>query len=144
MAYSKSALHRSRDLRRRSPTGLAPPRAGLLAAGAAALVAGLGGCAYRIDVQQGNVVEEDAVQQVEEGMTRSQVQFLLGTPLVSDPFHADRWDYTYYLRRGRERDVTRRWVSVYFDGDRVERVEQRVQPPESGALERELASRSDD
>lgn len=111
-------------------------------AGAAGLLLALGGCAYRIDIQQGNVVEEETVEQVEVGMTRSQVQFLLGTPLVADPFHADRWDYTYYFRQGRDRDVVRRWVSVHFEDDRVARVEQRLTP--NGAQESELAARDDD
>jgi outer membrane protein assembly factor BamE len=92
------------------------------------LVAGLwlAGCIYRIDIQQGNLLEARDVEQVQAGMTRSQVQFLLGTPMVADSFHRDRWDYTYYFRRGRSRDVERRWLVVYFDGDRVARVEREV------------------
>lgn len=80
-------------------------------------------CVYRIDIQQGNLLEEDAVEQVRVGMTRSQVQFLLGTPMVADSFHRDRWDYAYYFRQGRSRDVERRWLVVYFDGDRVVRLD---------------------
>lgn len=79
----------------------------------------LSGCVYRIDIQQGNLLEESVIEQVEIGMTRSQVQFLLGTPMVSDTFHHDRWDYAYYFRQGRSRDVERRWLIVYFEGDRV-------------------------
>lgn len=56
-------------------------------------------------------------------MTRSQVQFLLGTPMVADSFHRDRWDYAYYFRQGRSKDVQQRWLVVYFDGDLVERIE---------------------
>ena len=80
-------------------------------------------CIYRVDIQQGNLLESDAVEQVEVGMTRSQVQFLLGTPMVADTFHEDRWDYAYFLRRGRSRDVERRWIIVYFEEDRVVRLE---------------------
>lgn len=80
-------------------------------------------CIYRVDIQQGNLLESDAVEQIEVGMTRSQVQFLLGTPMVSDAFHEDRWDYAYFLRRGRSRDVDRRWIVVYFEEDRVVRLE---------------------
>ena len=80
-------------------------------------------CIYRVDIQQGNLLESDAVEQVEVGMTRSQVQFLLGTPMVADTFHEDRWDYAYFLRRGRSRDVDRRWIIVYFEEDRVVRLE---------------------
>jgi outer membrane protein assembly factor BamE len=88
----------------------------------------LGGCVYRIDIQQGNVVEQEDVEQVDVGMTRSQVQFLLGTPMVSDTFHEDRWDYTYYFRQGRSRDIQRRWFIVYFEDDRVARLEHEIQP----------------
>jgi len=83
----------------------------------------LAGCVYRIDIQQGNLIEQADIDQVQVGMTRSQVQFLLGTPMVSDSFHRDRWDYTYYFRKGRSRDIERRWLVVYFDGDRVARIE---------------------
>jgi outer membrane protein assembly factor BamE len=87
----------------------------------------LAACIYRIDIQQGNLLEAGDVDQVQVGMTRSQVQFLLGTPMVADSFHRDRWDYTYYFRRGRSRDVERRWLVVYFDGDRVDRIERDVE-----------------
>ena len=80
-------------------------------------------CVYRIDIQQGNLLDEKAINQVDLGMTRSQVQFLLGTPMVSDSFHRDRWDYAYYYRRGRSHDADRRWVVVYFENDRVQRIE---------------------
>ncbi len=80
-------------------------------------------CIYRVDIQQGNLLESDAIEQVEVGMTRSQVQFLLGTPMVADAFHQDRWDYAYFLRRGRSRDVERRWIVVHFEEDRVVRLE---------------------
>jgi outer membrane protein assembly factor BamE len=87
----------------------------------------LQGCVYRIDIQQGNVIEEESVEQVQVGMTRSAVQFLLGTPMVADAFHQERWDYTYYLRRGRSRNVERLWLVVYFDEeDRVVRLERDV------------------
>lgn len=80
-------------------------------------------CVFRMDIQQGNVLEEDAIDQVTVGMSRSAVEFLLGTPMVADSFHAGRWDYPYYLRRGRSNDVQRRWVVVYFEDDRVSRIE---------------------
>ena len=83
----------------------------------------LAGCVYRLDIQQGNLLEEDAIDQVTAGMSRSAVQFLLGTPMVADAFHQDRWDYAYYLRRGRSRDLDKRWVIVHFENDRVARVE---------------------
>lgn len=92
--------------------------------GAAALPALLlAACVFRIDVQQGNLLEQETVEEVEVGMTRSQVQFLLGTPLINDSFHRDRWDYAYYLRRGHSDDAEQRWLVVHFDGDRVSELE---------------------
>jgi outer membrane protein assembly factor BamE len=91
----------------------------------------LSACIYRIDIQQGNLLEEDVIEQVEVGMTRSQVQFLLGSPMVEDAFHQQRWDYTYYLKLGRSRDIDRRWLIVYFEGDRVVTIEKDavIEPP---------------
>lgn len=90
------------------------------------LAIGTSACVYRIDIQQGNLLEESAIEQAEVGMTKNQIVFLLGTPMVTDSFHEDRWDYTYYLRRGRSREVERRWLIVYFDGDIVSRIEKDV------------------
>ena len=98
------------------------PRLRLACVLAAALIAA-GACVYRIDIQQGNLLEEDVIEQVELGMTRSQVQFLLGTPMISDSFHQDRWDYTYYFRRGRSRDIDQRWLIVFFEEDEVVRID---------------------
>jgi outer membrane protein assembly factor BamE len=86
----------------------------------------LSACVYRIDIQQGNVLEEENIDQVTVGMSRSAVRFLLGTPMVEDTFHDDRWDYTYYFRQGRSRDIERRWFIVYFEDDRVVRLERDV------------------
>jgi outer membrane protein assembly factor BamE len=84
------------------------------------------GCVYRMDIQQGNLLEEESINQVEVGMTRSQVQFLLGTPMITDAFRRDRWDYPYWYRQGRQRRVEQRWLVVFFDGDRVVRLERRI------------------
>jgi outer membrane protein assembly factor BamE len=86
----------------------------------------LNACVYRMNIQQGNLLEEDTIDQVELGMSRSAVEFLLGTPMVADSFHQDRWDYPYYLRLGRSREIDRRWFIVYFDGDQVSRIERDV------------------
>jgi outer membrane protein assembly factor BamE len=100
------------------------PFAAVAAAALAALF--LTGCVYRIDIQQGNLLKDDAIGQVEVGMTRSQVQFLLGTPMVADSFHRDRWDYAYFLRKGRSHDTERRWLVVYFNDDRVAKIDRDV------------------
>lgn len=85
------------------------------------------GCVYRIDIQQGNLLEQDAIDQIEVGMSRSAVEFLLGTPMVADSFHEGRWDYPYYLKQGRSDDIIQRWVIVYFEDDRVSRIERDVE-----------------
>lgn len=88
------------------------------------------GCVYQANLSQGNLLDQEDVDQLEVGMTRSQVRFLLGTPMIDDPFHQNRWDYVYYLRIGREKAIFKRWVSVYFDGDAVTEIvkEQQLRP----------------
>ncbi len=107
---------------RNHPSQLVP----LLLLLAATLAMPLAGCVYRIDVQQGNLLEDVDIEAVKVGMTRSQVRFLLGTPAVTDSFHADRWDYIYYFREGRRRDIDRAWLIVFFDDDRVREVQRDV------------------
>ena len=77
------------------------------------------GCVYQAARSQGNLLDQEDIDQVEVGMTRGQVRFLLGTPMIDDPFHQDRWDYVYFLRIGREKATFKRWISVYFDGENV-------------------------
>jgi outer membrane protein assembly factor BamE len=77
---------------------------------------------YRIDVRQGNYVDQEMVSQLKKGMTRDQVRFVLGTPLVVDPFRTDRWDYVYLFQPGGGEGV-RRTVSVFFVGDRLDHVD---------------------
>jgi outer membrane protein assembly factor BamE len=90
------------------------------------LAAGLSGCVFRVDVQQGNLLDQADIEAVQPGMTRSQVRFLLGTPVIEDPFHQDRWDYMYYLRAGRARKAIQRWLIVEFDGDAVRAIRKDV------------------
>lgn len=80
------------------------------------------GCVYRANIAQGNLIEEDDLVQLEVGMTKNQVRFLLGTPMIDDPFHADRWDYVYYLTVGRDKAILKRWVSVFFVDDAVSEI----------------------
>lgn len=86
------------------------------------------GCAiYRIDVQQGNVIEQEAVDQLKPGMSKKQVEFLLGTPTLVDPFHLDRWDYLYSYKPGRgKREQTH--ISLYFTDDKLARIEGDMHP----------------
>ncbi|MNR78083.1 Outer membrane protein assembly factor BamE precursor [compost metagenome] len=68
---------------------------------------------YRPDIQQGNFVSQEMVAQLKEGMTQDQVIFLLGTPLLTDLFHADRWDYAFRMQKGNG-EITSSRVTVYF------------------------------
>lgn len=77
---------------------------------------------YRIEVVQGNVVTSEQIVRVTQGMSRVQVREALGSPLLTDIFHADRWDYVFMLYRPGW-PTTRLDVKVFFDGDRVARVE---------------------
>jgi outer membrane protein assembly factor BamE len=88
-----------------------------------------GGCVYRINIQQGNYLDPAALEQLQVGMTRSQVRYLLGTPMVPDAFDKDRWDYLFYFKRGRLRDPEERKVIVYFgEDDRVTRFDRGTGP----------------
>jgi outer membrane protein assembly factor BamE len=91
-----------------------------------ALALQLAGCGwlapYRMDIQQGNFVSQEMVSQLKRGMTRDQVRFVLGTPLVADIFHANRWDYVYYLDRPGKPRVEHR-LAVHFEDDRLARLE---------------------
>ncbi len=97
-----------------------------------ALLAGLllPGCAgftptfYRLDVRQGNVIEAEQLAQLQPGMSKRQVQILLGTPLVADPFREDRWDYVYlYYPSGNPDRGEQHRVTLFFEGDTLSRVE---------------------
>lgn len=75
---------------------------------------------YRPDIQQGNFISQEMLTQLKVGQTREQVKFLLGTPLLTDVFHADRWDFPFYLARG-DGELTSSRVTVYFKDNKVEK-----------------------
>lgn len=75
---------------------------------------------YKVEVVQGNVVTREMAAQLQAGLTRDQVRSLLGSPLLTDVFHADRWDYVFTIRRQGAEAQSRR-VTVYFSGDRIQR-----------------------
>ena len=94
------------------------------------LLAGLVGCGsnfgfpgvYRINVEQGNVVTEEMVEQLRPGLNRRQVRYIMGTPLIEDSFHSDRWDYRYLLRNG-SNTITETQLTLWFEGDELVRAE---------------------
>jgi outer membrane protein assembly factor BamE len=88
----------------------------------------LAGCVYRIDVQQGNYLTQDAVDKLKVGMTRAEARQVLGTPLLTDVFHADRWDYYFSNMKGRSAAESKLF-SVYFKDDKVASFGGTNQPP---------------
>lgn len=81
---------------------------------------------YKVDVQQGNVVTKEMLAQIEPGMTKREVKSRLGTPLVVDPFHANRWDYYYSIKEGRRQKTSRQSVTLLFDGDILQSIEKQL------------------
>jgi outer membrane protein assembly factor BamE len=92
---------------------------------------------YRPDIQQGNFVSQEMLQQLKVGQTRDQVKFILGTPLMQDAFHAERWDYPFYLARGNGELTTSR-VTVFFKENKVDRIDGGNLPTEREYIQRLL------
>ena len=90
---------------------------------------------YRPDIQQGNFVTEEMLKQLKVGETKDQVKFILGTPLLTDAFHANRWDYPFYLARGNGELTTSR-VTVFFKDDKLERIDGGNLPSERDYINR--------
>ena len=86
---------------------------------------------YKIDVQQGNLVTQEDVNQLKPGMDQRQVQYILGTPMVTDPFHQDRWDYPYSFQPGGEEMETSR-LTVFFQEGKLVRLEGDLRPQPEG------------
>lgn len=97
----------------------------------------LAGCAghipfaYEVPVQQGNIITDDMIAQLRPGMSREQVRYVLGTPAIEDPFHADRWDYVYALDVENEPMRVER-LTVHFSDGRLSRLEGDLAPRQSG------------
>jgi outer membrane protein assembly factor BamE len=92
------------------------------------LLATASGCVYRMDIQQGNFLEGRTVDQLQTGMTRSQVRYLLGTPMVPDAFDKDRWDYLYYFKKGHLSRPEQRHLIVFFHEEKVDKFEKNNMP----------------
>ena len=86
---------------------------------------------YKPDIQQGNFVSHEMVQQLKPGMTREQVRFLLGTPLLTDIFHADRWDYVYWREAPNGKRESRK-LALFFSDGKLARMEGDVVSPAAG------------
>lgn len=92
---------------------------------------------YQQEIQQGNVVDQEMIDKLKPGMTRAQVRFVLGTPLLTDPFHADRWDYVYFYQKSPTTPAETRRLTVFFQGDALARLEGDIvtaAPPPASAV----------
>jgi outer membrane protein assembly factor BamE len=83
---------------------------------------------YRMEIQQGNFVSQEMVSQLKLGMSKDQVRFVLGTPLITDSFHADRWDYVFRRQRKNSRELEQRKLAVFFEDGKLKRIEGDVTP----------------
>jgi outer membrane protein assembly factor BamE len=88
-----------------------------------------------MEIQQGNFVSQEAVSQLKLGMTKDQVRFVLGTPLLTDVFHGERWDYPFRMAKGNGEMTTSR-VTLTFVDDRLARIEGGDLPTEADYLSR--------
>jgi outer membrane protein assembly factor BamE len=77
---------------------------------------------HRIDIQQGNVINQEMLDRLKPGMTPAQVRFILGTPLIVDPFHRNRWDYVFHHQKGGKLAEHRR-VTVIFENEQLKALE---------------------
>jgi len=81
------------------------------------------GCLYRMRIEQGNYLDPTQVVQLQDGMTKAQVRFLLGTPMIPNGFDSDRWNYYYYVKSGTMKTPITRRLTVWFMDDKVDHFE---------------------
>ncbi|MGB9428724.1 MAG: outer membrane protein assembly factor BamE [Gammaproteobacteria bacterium] len=89
-------------------------------------------CVYRQDIKQGNLLKPSMIEQLKPGMTEAQVRFVMGPPMIRDPFHADRWDYVYYnlpSSLSPDQTVGKAHVMLLFKDGKLASIEQKVMPP---------------
>ncbi|MDC8014413.1 outer membrane protein assembly factor BamE [Tahibacter soli] len=98
-----------------------------------ALCAGGCGVIYKVDIQQGNLLSKDTVDQLKPGMSKRQVSLLLGTPSITSPFERDRWDYVSSIQR-RGRTIETKSLTLTFEGDALARIEGDYFPEDSPQL----------
>jgi len=91
---------------------------------------------YKMDIQQGNVINQDMVNKLRPGMKKTQIRFLMGTPPIADTFHENRWDYLYTHSKAGYDDEKPRRVSLFFENDRLVRLEGTMRPMEIDENER--------
>ncbi|MEK7361033.1 MAG: outer membrane protein assembly factor BamE [Pseudomonadota bacterium] len=83
---------------------------------------------YRMEIQQGNFVSQEMVAKLKPGMSKDQVRFVMGTPLITDSFHGERWDYVFRRQMANSRELEQRKLAVFFEDGKLKRVEGDVTP----------------
>jgi outer membrane protein assembly factor BamE len=103
---------------------------------------GLGGCswvpfgniAHQIDIQQGNIVDQEMIDQLRPGMSRRQVRFIMGSPMLVDTFHGERWEYIYRIHKSGEAPSKKSRVTLFFSADNLARIEGDMHPQPSDGV----------
>ena len=95
---------------------------------ASLVIVTLSGCLYRMDIPQGNRIDPALVEQLEIGMSRNQVEFLLGTPAIVDSYHPDQWHYIFYLKTGDDGNITKSLMTLTFTGDLLSSIDGDLNP----------------
>ena len=83
---------------------------------------------YRMEIQQGNFVSQEMVSKLKPGMSKDQVRFVMGTPLITDSFHGERWDYVFRRQKANSRELEQRRLAVFFEDGKLKRVDGDVTP----------------
>ena len=92
---------------------------------------------YKMDIRQGNLVTPDMREKLKVGMTKQQVRYVLGTPMINDAFHGNRWDYSYRLQHGGKM-TEKQDMTLYFEGDNLVRIVDDNQPVEVAPIQAEV------
>ena len=90
--------------------------------------------AYKIDVQQGNILTQEDVNQIRIGMDKEKIVYILGSPSITDPFHANRWDYTYTFKPGYKKLEIKN-ITLYFERNILVRTSGSIQPDPSSTAD---------
>ncbi len=93
-----------------------------------AIIVTLSGCVYRMDIPQGNRIDPALVEQLEIGMSRNQVEFLLGTPAVVDLYQPNKWQYVFYLKTGDDGSIVKSVMTLTFTDDLLSAIEGDLTP----------------
>ena len=88
----------------------------------------LTGCVYRLDISQGNEIDPDTIEQLEIGMSKAQVEFLMGTPALIDPTRPDQWHYVTYFKQGEDGSIQSSSLSLTFEDDILSNIEGELIP----------------